>query len=86
VAEFAAGGDPELGENLAHVPFHGASAEKQLGRNLGVGVAIASEARDKRFLIGENADGFDGAFEDAFAGGLQFAASTFGEGLNTNRG
>jgi hypothetical protein len=70
VAEFAAAGDAELGEDLEQVPFSRAGGQEQLGADLGMGLAAASEGGDERLLVGEGADGFDGAFGDARRDGL----------------
>src|SRR5580693_2962998 len=51
--ELAAGADGELGEDLVQVVFDGARAHEQLGRDLGIGQAVASEPADLGFPRGE---------------------------------
>lgn len=49
--EFAAGGDVELGKDVAQVPFHGACAREQFGADLVVGAPCAGQLGDL-FLLG----------------------------------
>src|SRR5271156_5173826 len=59
--ELAAGADGELGEDLVQVVFDGARAHEQLGRDLGVGQALAGEPADLGFPGGELGGGVGGA-------------------------
>src|SRR5262245_36554375 len=51
--ELAAGGDAELGEDLAHVPLDRALAQEQLRPDLRVRHAVACHAGDLRLLRSE---------------------------------
>ena len=53
MVELAAGGDGELGEDLAQVVLGGVGADEQPGADLGVGQAVAGQQRDLRFLGGQ---------------------------------
>ena len=52
-AEVLAGGDAELGEHLAEVPFDGAGAEEQFRGDLGVGASVSGQPGDVLLLRGE---------------------------------
>src|SRR5581483_9156642 len=52
-AEVAAGGDAQLGEDLAQVPLDGAGGQEELGADLGVGAAVDGEPGDRGLLGGE---------------------------------
>jgi NADP-dependent 3-hydroxy acid dehydrogenase YdfG len=69
VPELPAGGDPELREYLAQVPFDRSGAEEQLGADLGVGLPVPGPRRDLRLLGGEVPVGFRRALADRLPGG-----------------
>src|SRR5881396_3733690 len=68
-----AGGDAQLGEHFAQVPFHGARADEQLRGDLGVGAPVPGQPDDVLLLRGELAVRADLAFADLLAGGGQLA-------------
>jgi hypothetical protein len=51
--ELAAGGDAELGEDLAQVVLDGVGADEQPGADLGVGQALAGQLGNLGFLGGQ---------------------------------
>jgi ABC-type lipopolysaccharide export system ATPase subunit len=84
--QLAAGGDPELREDLAHVPFHGSATEVSLGGDLGIGVAFRGQPGDVGLLGRQVRARLEGTSPNGFAGGEELAASTFGERLDAHRG
>jgi hypothetical protein len=52
LVELAAGGDGELGEDLAQVVLDRARADEQPGADLRVGQTVAGQPRDLRLLGG----------------------------------
>src|SRR6185503_5535551 len=71
--ELSAGGDPELGEDLPQVPFHGARAQVELEPDLGVRQSFAGEPGDLRLLLSEIVRPFRGLRPDLLPGGRQLA-------------
>ena len=65
-AEVFAGGDAELGEDVAEVPLDGAGADEQLRGDLLVGAAVSGQFRDLGFLGGEVGASVDRTLADAF--------------------
>src|SRR5215207_5369840 len=85
VAQGSAGADAELGEHLLQVPFDGAGAEEELGADLGVRPAGASELGDVLFLRSELVAGVVAALADLLAGGQQLVPRTLGESVRAER-
>src|SRR3954454_3540026 len=85
-AEFAAGGDADLGEDLAEVPFDGAGGQEELGADLGVGEAFYGQPDDRGLLRGEFGRGRGGALAGSLAGGGQLALGAVVEGGGADRG
>src|ERR1700754_2664604 len=86
VRELSAGGDLELGEDLAEMPLDGAWAQEQPGRDLWVGQAFADQTGDLGLLGGEFAIFLDtGVFANGLTGGSQLAGRTLGECLHPHR-
>jgi len=50
---FNSGGDAELAERVAEVSLDRLGAEKELGRDLGVGLSIDDEPSDLKFSLGQ---------------------------------
>jgi hypothetical protein len=71
--ELPAGRDPELGEDLAQVPFHGARAQVELEPDLLVRQSFTGEPGDLRLLAGEIVRSLHGLCPDLLAGGRQLA-------------
>src|SRR3954447_7247823 len=67
------------------MPFDGARADDQPGRNLGVGEALTDQPSDLGFLGGEFGGGFDAALADVLAGGGQLLGGAFGKGPCAHR-
>jgi hypothetical protein len=84
--ELAAGGDAELGEDLAQVVLNGVGADEQPGADLRVGQPVPGQQRDLHFLRRQLLAGLDGSRPGALAGGLpgglQLPAGPFGEGFH----
>src|SRR5262249_58057031 len=76
--ELAAGGEIELGEDLAQVVLDGARAEEQLGGDLRVRQARPGQPRDLGLLGREVTVRAGGAPAGALAGRQQFAAGPLG--------
>jgi NADP-dependent 3-hydroxy acid dehydrogenase YdfG len=85
VPELPAGGDAELGEHLAQVPFDRARAEEELGADLGVGLPVPRPRRDLHLLRGEVPVGVRRALAHGLAGGEQLAAGALGEPVRPDR-
>jgi NADP-dependent 3-hydroxy acid dehydrogenase YdfG len=83
--ELPAGGDAELREHLAQMPFDRARAEEELGADLGVGLPVAGARRDLRLLRGEVPVGLPGALAHGLAGGEQLAAGALREPVGPDR-
>jgi NADP-dependent 3-hydroxy acid dehydrogenase YdfG len=85
VPELPAGGDAELREHLAQVPFDRAGAEEELGPDLGVGLPVAGARRDLHHLRGEAPVGFLRALAHGLAGGEQLPARALREPVRPDR-
>src|SRR5262249_35143376 len=72
--EALARADPELCEHLAQVPLDRARADEELRADLGVGHAVAGQARDVLLLMGELVARVVAATADLLAGGEELVA------------
>src|SRR5262249_33949519 len=79
-------GDPQLGEDLVQVPFDGAGADEQLGRDLRVRPAVARESRDVQLVRREVVARVVAALAHLRAGGDQLAPRALGESARAHRG
>src|ERR1700733_6932745 len=82
--ELAAGGNAELGEDLAEVVLDRAGAEEQPGADLRVRQAVAGQPRDHRLLRGQLAAGLDRALAGGLAGSGQLAPGPLGKRLDAH--
>jgi len=83
-AEVFAGGDAELGEDVAKVPLDGARANEQLGGDLLVCLPVPGQPGDLGLLADEVGEGLDGALAHGFPGGRKLAAGALGEAVGAD--
>src|SRR6476620_9979725 len=84
--ESVAGGDAELGVDVAEVVLDGAWAEEQPAADLGIGEAVAGQAGALALAGGELGGCGRSAFAGGFAGREEFPAGAFGEGFGSDLG
>ena len=85
LAELSAGGDLQLDEDLAQMPFDGSRAEEQPGCGLSVRQPVADQPGDLGLLAGELDAGLGGAFAGGLTGGSELTSGALGECLQSHR-
>ena len=84
MTEFLACVDAEFGENVTKVPFNGSRADKQLGRDFGVGTAAGSQASYLCLLGSQLREGIDGTFPHGYPTGEKLAPGPLSESVGTD--
>src|SRR3954447_16780799 len=82
--QFAPGADAELREHLAQVPLHGARTEKEPCGDIRVGQAVAGEACNLQFLLGQCIARLLGSLAHLLPDGEALASGALGECLHAH--
>src|SRR5580693_4716279 len=84
--QLAPGADPELGEDLAEVPFDGSRAEVQRRGDLRAGEPFRGEPGDVGFLSGQLSTCLYRTFAYRLPAYCELVSRAIGERLNPHRG